>query len=115
MVERSEPQSLLPLPTAEFQILLALTGGERHGHAIKLEVASHSDGAVVMGPGTLYGAIKRMLDRELIEECDETPEPAEVDERRRYYRVTELGLEAAAAEARRMRQLVNVAHVKRLI
>jgi DNA-binding PadR family transcriptional regulator len=100
---------------AEFQVLLALLDRNRHGHGIKLEVAARTDGAVVMGPGTLYAAIKRMLDRGLIAETDEVPDEHEHDERRRYYRVTSLGRAVARAEAERMRQLLEVADEKRLL
>ena len=111
----SDPRSLLPLPPSEFQILLALADGERHGYAIKAEVAERTGGEVQLGPGTLYGSIKRMLGRGLIEESGERPDPVLDDERRRYYRATPLGLAAATAEARRMERLVAVARGKRLL
>jgi len=110
----TEPTDLLPLPVAEFQILLALLDQDRHGHGIKLEVAERTGGAVVMGPGTLYTAIKRMQDRVLIEECAGTAGDSDGDERRRYYRITPFGIDVARAEARRMRQLLDVADEKRL-
>jgi DNA-binding PadR family transcriptional regulator len=67
-----------------------------------------------MGPGTLYGAIKRMLQRGLIEETVERPDPEMDDERRRYYRITPAGREAALLEAERMEQLLAIARAKRL-
>jgi DNA-binding PadR family transcriptional regulator len=108
------PTGPRPLPTAEFQVLLALLDEERHGHGIKRDVANRTAGRVVMGPGTLYGAIKRMLQRGLIEETDERPDPEMDDERRRYYRITAVGREAAAREAERMEQLLEIARAKRL-
>jgi DNA-binding MarR family transcriptional regulator len=87
----SFPQTLPPLPVSEFQILLALADEERHGYAIMREVATRTDGDVQLGPGTLYGAIKRMVSSRLIEESDERPDPDLDDERRRYYRITALG------------------------
>src|SRR5688572_9769559 len=96
-----DPQTLLPLPVSEFQILLALADEERHGYAIKREVASRTNGDVQLGPGTLYGSIKRMVTAGFIEESDERPDPEIDDERRRYYRITSLGRQAAIAEARR--------------
>src|SRR5829696_8508070 len=63
-----DPQALLPLPVSEFQILLALADEERHGYAIKREVADRTNGDVQLGPGTLYGAIKRMVSSGLIAE-----------------------------------------------
>lgn len=108
------PTGSTPLPTAEFQVLLALLDEERHGHGIKRDVANRTAGRVVMGPGTLYGAIKRMLQRGLIEETDERPDPEMDDERRRYYRITAVGREAAAREAERMEQLLEIARAKQL-
>ena len=110
-----DPQSLLPLPVSEFQILLALADEERHGYAIKREVADRTGGEVQLGPGTLYGSIKRMVADGLIEETDERPDPDLDDERRRYYRITTLGRQVAVAEARRMERLVGIARAKRLL
>src|SRR4051812_19617105 len=86
------PESQLPLAPATFQILLALAGGERHGYAIMKEVAARNDGAVRLGPGTLYGALKRLLETGLVEEGGERADPDLSDDRRRYYRLTKLGL-----------------------
>ena len=110
-----EPEALLPLPTSEFQILLALADRERHGYAIMQEIERRSAGTVRLGPGTLYGSIKRMLAAALIEESDERPAAARDDERRRYYRITALGKRVATAEARRMERLVTAARAKRLL
>jgi DNA-binding PadR family transcriptional regulator len=110
-----DPDTLLPLPVSEFQILLALVDEERHGYGIKQEVSNRTAGEVALGAGTLYGSIKRMVASGLIEESDERPDPALDDERRRYYRITALGRQAAAAEARRMERLVGIARAKRLI
>jgi len=101
-----------PLTPAILHILLALADGERHGYAIMQEVARLTDGRVRLGPGTLYGSIKRMLAGGLIEEADARPDPALDDERRRYYRVTARGRETTAAEVERLSQLVHVAKVK---
>ena len=101
-----------PLTPAILHILLALADGERHGYAIMQEVARLTDGRVRLGPGTLYGSIKRMLATGLIDEADERPDPALDDERRRYYRVTARGRQATAAEVDRLSQLVRAARVK---
>jgi DNA-binding PadR family transcriptional regulator len=69
-------------------ILLALADGSKHGYGIMQEVKSISDGRIKMGPGTLYGSIKRMLAAELVEETGDRPAPEFDDERRRYYRIT---------------------------
>lgn len=110
-----EPESLLPLSTAAFHILLALTEGERHGYGIMQETAHSSEGRVNLGPGTLYRSIKRLLTDGLIEESDERPVPELDDERRHYYRLTPFGLRVAAAEAQRLATLVRTAQSKHLL
>ena len=109
MEKTPSPESFLPLTPAAFHILLALADGEKHGYAIMQEVAEISGGQVKLGPGTLYGTLKRMLGDGWIEESDERPDPALDDERRRYYRITPLGRKVAQAEAARMRELVELA------
>ncbi|MFN8371870.1 MAG: PadR family transcriptional regulator [Anaerolineae bacterium] len=109
------PHDLLPLTPAVFHILLALADGEKHGYSIMQEVARITDGAIQMGPGTLYGTIKRLLELRLIEESAERPDPAMDDERRRYYRLTAFGERVAQAEAERLARLLNVAQSKRLM
>lgn len=104
-----------PLSQPEFQILLALADGEKHGYAIMREVSARSGGRTQLGPGTLYGAIKRMLGNGLIEEADERPDPQLDDQRRRYYHLTESGRRLAVAEAERLVELVREAHEKRLL
>jgi DNA-binding PadR family transcriptional regulator len=104
---------LLPLPPAFFHILIALGDGERHGYAIMQDVAQRTDGKVRMSPGTLYGSIRRMLDEGLIDEL--TRRPDEDDERRRYYRVTRFGRAVAAAEADRLKTLLQHARATGLV
>jgi DNA-binding PadR family transcriptional regulator len=111
----SRPHDLLPLTPAVFHILLSLADGEKHGYGIMQEVTAITDGAIRMGPGTLYGTIKRLLEAGLIEESDERPDPVLDDERRRYYRLTAFGERVAQAEAKRLSTLLNVAHSKRLL
>ena len=109
------PQSFLPLTPVDFNILLALADGEKHGYAIMQEVITNTSGKLRLGPGTLYGAVKRLLESDLIEESDERPDPAHDDERRRYYRLTEFGKRVAAAEAARLDELVDLARSRRLL
>jgi DNA-binding PadR family transcriptional regulator len=106
------PDSFLPLTPAVFQILLALADGEKHGYAIMQEAEAISGGTVAMGPGTLYGSIKRMLAAGLIAESDERPDPELDDQRRRYYRLTGLGGQVVEAEAQRLAALVALAKAK---
>ncbi len=110
-----DPGSLLPLTPAIFHIMLALADGERHGYGIMQEVAALTNGTLRLGPGTLYGSIKRMLADGLIEETDERPDPELDDERRRYYRLTDFGQRVAQLEARRLARLVDEARAKRLL
>ena len=108
--------SLLPLMASEFQILLALADEQRHGYGIMSEVKDRTGGKVVLGPGTLYGTIKRMLKQGLMEEvAAERRDPSLGEERRKYYRLTALGRELAQAEAVRLAQLVGDARAKDLI
>ena len=112
---KQEPESMLPLTLAILHILLALVDRERHGYGIMQEISARTEGKVRMGPGTLYGSIKRMLKDGLIEESGERPDPNLDDERRRYYHVTDFGQRFLRAEARRLAQLVDVAHSKQLL
>ena len=109
-----DPKHLLPLPPAQTHILLALADGEKHGYAVMREVEQMTDGEVTMGPGTLYGAIKRMLNAGLIEESDERPDPELDDERRRYYRTTGFGARVLTAELTRLDQLIRTAQAKQV-
>lgn len=109
------PDDMLPLTPAVFHILLALVDSELHGYGIMQEVARLTDGQMRLGPGTLYGSIKRMLADGLIEESEARPDPALDDERRRYYRLTDDGRRVVRAEAERLDRLVRSARSKRLL
>jgi DNA-binding PadR family transcriptional regulator len=104
-----DPQSLLPLPSAAFHILVALADGDRHGYAIMQDVAAGTGGRMKLNPGTLYTTIRRLLEQGLVVELDERPDPEEDDERRRYYRLTDNGREMAKAEAARLQQALAFA------
>jgi DNA-binding PadR family transcriptional regulator len=109
------PEDELPLTPPTFQILLALVDGERHGYAIMKEVSARTAGGVRLGPGTLYGSLKRLLDGALVEEVGERADPELGDERRRYYKITPFGLAVARAEAMRMEAVVRGARKKKLL
>lgn len=113
--KRENPEDLLPLTPAMFHILLALADRERHGYDIMREVDERTEGQVRMGPGTLYGSIKRMLQTGWIEELGERPDPELDDERRRYYKLTNFGYRLAVAEAERLARLVKSTKVKKLL
>ncbi len=105
MPQRDHP----PLSPAIFHILLSLGVGERHGYAIKREIAARTGGKLKLGPGVLYGSINKMLELELIEEAEDRPDPHLDDERRRYYRITNYGRKVAQAEGARMHGLAQLA------
>jgi DNA-binding PadR family transcriptional regulator len=111
------PDDLLPLTPVVLHILLALAAGagERHGYAIAQEVEALTDGAVRMGPGTLYGSIQRMLAAGLIEEAPARGARGDDDRARRYYRATALGRRALQRELERLARVVDHARARRLI
>ncbi|GAC1453779.1 MAG: hypothetical protein PVSMB4_14440 [Ktedonobacterales bacterium] len=106
---------LAPLTPAVFYILLVLATSEKHGYEIMKQVQQDSQGQIKMGTGTLYGSLKRMLADGLIEEAGERPDPALDDERRRYYRLSERGQRALAAELQRYTDVVAIAQRRRLL
>lgn len=111
--ERIEP--FLPLKPDVFSILLVLLGGDAHGYAIMQAARERSLDGGQLQPGALYRVLKRMLEDGLISETPDAETPDDADERRRYYRVTDLGHAVAAAEARRMQSLVSLSHDHRLL
>jgi DNA-binding PadR family transcriptional regulator len=108
----SAVEELIPLAPAVFHILLCLLDGERHGYALKREIAHRTGGKLTLGAGVLYGSISKMVAHGFIEESNDRPDPHLDDERRRYYRITPLGRRVAHAEAARMRALVRLASSK---
>ena len=102
-----DPQEFLPLTATEFHILLVLADKPLHGYGVKQKIEEQSDGAVKLGPGTLYTTIKRLLERDWIVEID-TPGDAD-DPRRRYYELTAFGDRVVRAEAARLSSLVTQA------
>jgi DNA-binding PadR family transcriptional regulator len=115
MAKGKDPRSLLPLTPAVFQILLALSDQERHGYGIMQEVKHQTRGRLKPGPGTLYGCLNRMLEAGLVEESDERPDPELDDQRRKYYRVTDLGRRVSRLEAECLEEAVQAARLKRLL
>jgi DNA-binding PadR family transcriptional regulator len=111
-------ETLLPLRPVEFQILLSLAGGERHGYGIIQDARDRGEAAPDIG--TLYRALARMLDQGVIESADSRPvsaglRPSPDDERRNYYRITDAGLRVAKAEARRLDALTRAARLGGLL
>jgi DNA-binding PadR family transcriptional regulator len=112
MSRTSDADALLPLGARPFHILLALADGDRHGYSISKEVEEATGGTVKLGPGTLYGLLKQMLDDGWIAEV---AHHGNEDPRRRNYRLTPWGRAIAAAEAARLAELVRVARSRRLL
>jgi len=102
-----------PLTTQEFHILVALAERDQHGYDIMQDVAARTGGKLRLSPGTLYGSVKRMLERGLLVELEgrHRPDPQDDDERRRYYRLTPLGRKVAKAEVARLSEMVEQARV----
>ena len=110
----SRPEDHLPLTPAVSHIMLALAEGEKHGYAIMREVEEMTDGHLTMGPGTLYGSIKRMLGAGLVEETDPPPADEDDSERRRYYRLTGLGEKVLGAELARLDAMMRAAAARKV-
>jgi DNA-binding PadR family transcriptional regulator len=113
--EARVPEDYLPLTPAVIDIMLALGDDELHGYAIMQEVRRRTDGQRRLAPGTLYRSLRQMQERGLVEEAEERPDPGLDDERRRYYRLTNLGKKVAAAEIERLEGLVRTARSKGLV
>lgn len=113
-MDKFRAESFLPLTPVAFEILLALADGERHGYSILQEVELRSGGAVSLHAGTLYRALARLLESQLIEEL-ESPDPKKDDERRRYYRLTTRGIAVARAEMGRLEGQLAAARTRRLL
>jgi len=111
----ADPESFLPLLRDTFHILVSLADRDRHGYAVMQDVLERTDGALRLSPSSLYASIRRLLEQGLIEELAERPDPANDDERRRYYRLTRIGRAVAAAEARRLERLLRDARATGLL
>lgn len=113
--QERDPLELLPLTVPVYTTLLVLADGESHGYGIITEVEERTDGDVRLRTGTLYTALKRMLEQGLVEESEDRPDPEIDDERRRYYRITEFGGRVLVAEAARLEQLVELARDEKVL
>jgi DNA-binding PadR family transcriptional regulator len=115
MPRMSSTEKWIPLTPAVFHILLALCDEDRHGYGIMQQILADTSGRFRMGPGTLYGSIKRMLSANLIAESDSRPQPEDDDERRRYYHLTTQGREVVTKEAARLATAVKIARKRHVI
>ncbi len=105
---------LLPLDAREYHLLFALHGTPMHGYALSKTLEQRTGGLIRLAPGNLYRVVRRLLREGLVVEARDVVTPAHEDERRKYYRLTELGRLVLAAEADRMRVLVEEAAEARL-
>lgn len=112
-MDRLRVEHYLPLTPVAFEVLLALADGEQHGYRIMQEVNTRAGSGAALRPGTLYRVLARLLEQSLISEVEERPPDA--DERRRYYRLTPLGIAVARAEMERLASQVDVARQRRLL
>lgn len=110
---RTDPETFLPLTTAEYHVLLALGDDALHGYGMMQALEEKTDGRDVLLPGSLYTTLGRMVEKGLLEELAEPPDP-DADRRRRYYRASELGLDVARAESARLARLLSVAEAANL-
>jgi len=108
-------RKLVPLPSAAFQILLALAGEDLHGYGIMRHAAEQTDGRMRLGPGTLYSSIRTLLDAKLVEETEPREDARLGHERRRYYRLTSTGRKLARSEAERLADLLRVARSRKIL
>ena len=100
------------LSSIHYHILVAIGDGRAHGYAIMQEIAERTDGKVQILPGTLYSTIKKLVADRMIEECAPPARDKNVDERRRYYRLTPRGKQSASEETERLASLVRFARKK---
>jgi DNA-binding PadR family transcriptional regulator len=108
-------QKLNPLPSAAFQILLALAGEDLHGYGIMRQVAEQTDGRMRLGPGTLYSSVQSLREAKLIEEIEPREDAKLSGERRRYYRLTSVGRKLARSEAERLAEVLRVARSRKIL
>jgi DNA-binding PadR family transcriptional regulator len=104
--------ALLPLKPQDYHILFVLLDVERHGYGMVKEIERLTDGKVRLEAGNLYRSVRRMIQQGLVVESDRRPAPESDDERRRYYKITDLGRQVVVAETDRMRELVAAAEAQ---
>ena len=109
----SPAQSPVRMTPSFFFLMLSLTEGPRHGHAMAREVDDRSGGSVKLGPGSLYWSLGRLADVGLIAEVE--PPPGETDARRRFYELTPSGREVLAREASVLERIVDYARLRRIV
>jgi DNA-binding PadR family transcriptional regulator len=111
----NDASTMLPLTSLTYHVLLALADEDRHGYGIIKEVEERTNGQLELETGTLYAAMKRMRDDQLIEAVPASERPAGEDSRRRTYRLTPFGRKVLKAESQRLAHLLGIATEKRVL
>ncbi len=114
MSSSPDPSAFLPLKADDFDILLSLADGDRHGYAMLKEIEAAMGDRIRVAPSPFYRRIRRLLEQSLLTEADERPAPELDDERRRYFTLTLLGRAVLAAEATRLVELAGTERVRQL-
>ncbi len=115
-MEPSSPdvERYLPLTPTAFEILLSVAEGDLHGYAVMLAIEECTGGRLSLNPGTLYRALDRLVDQGLLERV-KGEQGGSGAERRKFFRLSQLGARVAAAEAARLADQVNAARARALL
>ncbi len=113
--ETPDPQSFLPLTNLAFHTLVALAEEHRHGYAIIKDIEDRTDRQLSVRSGALYTVIQRLLEVGLVDNASTPDSRPASDQRRKYYRITELGRQVAALEGARLARMVDAAQQRRLL
>ncbi len=109
MCRPSDPEAFLPLSPHHTEILLSLAERDLHGYRIIQDIRERTSGAITLGTGALYAAIKRLVENGLVEDVGDRPSEGSGGPPRRYYKVSELGRKVGRLEAQRLKQVARVA------
>ncbi len=115
MGKDSHPSEFLPMRPVDFHVLLALVGRDRHGYGIVKDIESRTEGRIRLVPGNLYPVLRRLVDGGLLTEGGERPSDDPDRKQRRYYGISPLGRRVVAAEALRMKALVQMPEIQDLM
>lgn len=113
--DKSAPARLLPLPPADFQVLLLLGAGPLHPYGISKAVDENPELGVELGIGSLYRMLNRMMSSGLVEEADDVDVDQGPAGRRRVFRITPFGRRVARAEARRLEAVIEAARAQNFL
>ncbi len=115
MPDSKQAKSPIRITPTFFYLMLTLVDGERHGYGMAQEVKERSDGAIRLGPGSLYWSLSRLAEVGLIAQVPKVPNQDPKERRRRYYRLTDPGRSALQREAETLEKVVSFARAKRVV